>query len=66
MPSTTNKSRHSLDTIQLGVRVPRTLHADFFDVCQQMELPASEALRTLMAGFVTLYRSRLPEADRGQ
>ncbi len=62
MPST---SRHSTATLQLGVRVPRTLHSDFFDVCRQMELPASEALRTLMTSFVTLYRKRDQEVDRG-
>jgi hypothetical protein len=47
-------SRHDPGTVQLAVRVPRTLHQKFYGECAKRGITGSEMLRTMMERLVQL------------
>ncbi len=47
-------SRHDPSTVQLAVRVPRSLHQQFYEECESRGTTGSAMIRIIMAKFVEL------------
>lgn len=50
--SSRKPSQHSPESIQLSCRIPRALHATFYNTCKQHGFTGSDVLRSLMESFV--------------
>lgn len=56
-------SRHSSDTIQLSVRVPRVLHQQFYELSLRYGTTGSFMMRKLMNQFVVAALEQLKQNE---